>query len=202
MDPTSLLQQSLVWIQCLIATCCTVMESCKGEKFRIWQKSSHNFDNTSMMSDIFLVCMLVVKGCQTLVMDPTSLLQQSLVWIQCLIATCCTVIESCKGEKFRIWQKSSHNFDNTSLMSDIFLVCMLVVKGCQTLVMDPTSLLQQSLVNTVRHYLHHAALILSLVRVRNSGFLDKNLATTLTTHHWCLTSSWCVCWLWRVVRPW
>ena len=42
-------------------------------------------------------------------------------------------------------------FDNDSLMSDIFLVCMLLVKGCQTLVMDSTSLLQQSLVNAVPH---------------------------------------------------
>ena len=29
-------------------------------------------------------------------------------------------------------------FDNDSLMSDIFLVCMLLVKGFQTLVIDPT----------------------------------------------------------------
>ena len=40
---------------------------------------------------------------------------------------------------------------NTSLMSDMFLVCIFLVKGCQTLVMDPTSLLQQSLENTVPH---------------------------------------------------
>ena len=38
-------------------------------------------------------------------------------------------------------------------MSDMFLVCMLLVKGCQTLVMDPTSLLQQSSVNAVPHNL-------------------------------------------------
>ena len=42
-------------------------------------------------------------------------------------------------------------FGNKSLLSDMFLVCMLLVKGCLTLVMDPTSLLQQSLVNTVPH---------------------------------------------------
>ena len=42
-------------------------------------------------------------------------------------------------------------FDHTLLMSGIFPVCMYLVKGCQTLVMDPTSLLQQSLVNTVPH---------------------------------------------------
>ena len=39
----------------------------------------------------------------------------------------------------------------TSLMSDMFLVCMLLVRGCQTSLMDPTSLLQQSLVNAVPH---------------------------------------------------
>ena len=37
-------------------------------------------------------------------------------------------------------------------MSDMFTVATQLVKGCQTLVMDPTSLLQQSLVNTVPHY--------------------------------------------------
>ena len=63
-------------------------------------------------------------------------------------------------------------------MSDIFLVCMMIVKGCQTLVMGPTRLLQQPLVEYSAS-LQHAALILSLVRVRNPGF-DKNLATTLT----------------------
>ena len=47
--------------------------------------------------------------------------------------------------------KSGYIFGNTSLMSGMFLVCMLLVKGCQTLVMDPTSLLQQSLVDTVPH---------------------------------------------------
>ena len=36
-------------------------------------------------------------------------------------------------------------------MSDMFLVAKQLVKGCQTLAMDPTSLLQQSLVNTVPH---------------------------------------------------
>ena len=42
-------------------------------------------------------------------------------------------------------------FGDTSLMSDMFTVATHLVKGCQTLVMDPTSLLQQSLVNTVPH---------------------------------------------------
>ena len=40
-----------------------------------------------------------------------------------------------------------------TLISDMFLVTKQLVKGCETLVIDPTSLLQQqqSLVNTVPH---------------------------------------------------
>ena len=37
------------------------------------------------------------------------------------------------------------------LMSDMFIVTKQLVKGCQTLLMDPTGLLQQSLGNTVPH---------------------------------------------------
>ena len=40
---------------------------------------------------------------------------------------------------------------DTSLMYDMFLVCRLLIEGPLTLVIDPTSLLQQSLVNTVPH---------------------------------------------------
>ena len=61
------------------------------------------------------------------------------------------ILSLVRVRNFHDLKKSSHNFDNTSLMSDIFLVCMLVVKGCQTLLMDPTSLLQQSLMNSVTH---------------------------------------------------
>ena len=42
-------------------------------------------------------------------------------------------------------------FGDTSLMSDMFTVATQLVKGCQTLVMDPTSLLHQSFVNTMPH---------------------------------------------------
>ena len=48
-------------------------------------------------------------------------------------------------------QNLARLFGHTSLMSGVLLVYMLLVKGCQTLVMDPTSLLQQSLVNTLPH---------------------------------------------------
>ena len=44
------------------------------------------------------------------------------------------------GENFRIWHKSGPPLGDTSLMSDRFPVCMLLVKGCQTLAMDPTTL--------------------------------------------------------------
>ena len=57
-------------------------------------------------------------------------------------------------------------------MSDIFLVCMLLVKGCQTLVNlgngpnQPTA----TIMGEDSASLQHAALILSLVRTKNSGF--------------------------------
>ena len=64
------------------------------------------------MSDIFLMCMMIVKGCQTLVMGPTRLLQQPLVsTVPHYLQHAALIIESCKGEKSWIWQKSSHNFD-------------------------------------------------------------------------------------------
>ena len=85
-------------------------------------------------------------------------------------------------------------------MSDMFPVCMLPVKGCQTLVMDPSSLLQQSLVNAVPHTIMvHWYLLWS---GREFQDLTKIWPNFLTTHHWCLTCSQWVCSLWRVVRPW
>ena len=66
--------------------------------------------------------------------------------------------------------------------------------------MDPTSLLQQSLVNTVPHTIMvHWYLLWS---GREFQDLTKIWPNFLTTHHWCLTCSQCVCSLWRVVRPW
>ena len=113
------------------------------------KKLALRFSNTSLMSDMNLVCMMLVKGCQTLVMDPTSLLQQSLVntvpHIVMVYYTLCGW-----RKKFRIWHKTGLAFySNTSLMSGMNLVSMMLVKGCQTLVMDPTSLLQQSLFKTI-----------------------------------------------------
>ena len=77
--------------------------------------------------------------------------------------------------------QAQHHCFRVTLMSDIFLVCMLAVKGCQTLVMDPTSLLQQSLVNAVPHC-KMLQVVFTLVRERISDSADKNLATFLTTH--------------------
>ena len=171
-------------MQCLIATCCTDIESCKGKKFRIWLKSrarattlttTHHWCLTSS----WRVC------CLSRVVRPWQWTQQAYCnnhWgIQCLIARWCTDIESCKGENFRIRLKSaSYIFGDTSLMSDMFLVCMLLVKGCQTLVMDPTSLLQQSLVNTVPHCkMLHWYWVLQGREILGS---DKNLATSYWWH--------------------
>ena len=61
-------------------------------------------------------------------------------------------------------QNLAHLFDHTSLMSGMFAVCMLLVKGCQTLVMAPTSLLQQSLVNTAPHTIMVHCYLLWLLR--------------------------------------
>ena len=68
--------------------------------------------------------------------------------------------------------------------------------------MDPTSLLQQSLVNTVPHVIMvHWYLPLS---GREFQLLTKIWLHFWPhiRHHWCLASSQCVCSLWRVVRPW
>src|SRR5210317_2134770 len=50
-----------------------------------------------------------------------------------------------------IYLTTFYIFDDTSLMSDMLPCHIILVKNCQILVMDPTSLLQQSLVNTVPH---------------------------------------------------
>ena len=56
-----------------------------------------------------------------------------------------------RQESQDLTQESGPPVGYTPLMSDRFLVCMCLVKGCQTLVMDPTSLLQQSMGNAVPH---------------------------------------------------
>ena len=66
-------------------------------------------------------------------------------------------------------------------MSDMFTVATQLVKGCQTLAMDPTSLLQQSLVNTVPHTMMvHWHLLGS---VREFQDLTKIWPNFLATHH-------------------
>ena len=67
--------------------------------------------------------------------------------------------------------------------------------------MDPTSLLKQSLVNTVPHTIMvHWYLLWSGREVQD--LVTKIWPNFLTTHHWCLGWSQCVCSSWRVVRPW
>ena len=103
------------------------------------------------MSDMIIATKQLVKGCQTLVMDPTS------------NKTTATIIGEYSASYYdsaliSTWFRtrisgSDQNlaycfFCNTSLMSDMIIATKQLVKGCQTLVMDPRSLLQQSLVNT------------------------------------------------------
>ena len=82
-----------------------------------------------------------------------------------------------------------------------WLVAKQLVKGSQTLVMDPTSPLQQSLVNTV----HHTTMMVHwhlLGSGREFQDLKKIWPNFLATYHWCLTCSWRQSTLSRVVRPW
>ena len=59
--------------------------------------------------------------------------------MQCLIPSWCTDIYLVQEENFRIRQKSGLTFwQHIALMSDMFIVAKQLVKGCQTLVMDPT----------------------------------------------------------------
>ena len=83
-------------------------------------------------------------------------------------------------------------------MSDMFPVPKQLVKGCQTLVMDPTSLLQQSLVNTVPHIMMvHWYLLGSGWEFQD---LTKSWPNFFATQHWCLTCSQWPSHLWSLVR--
>ena len=56
------------------------------------------------------VCMLLLKGGQTLVISPTSILQQSLVNTVPHIPWWCSVIYLVQGKNFKIWPKSGLTF--------------------------------------------------------------------------------------------
>ena len=60
------------------------------------------------------------------------------------------------------------------------------MKGCQTLAMDPTSLPQQSLVNTVPHAIMVHWYLLGSGREFQD--MTKIWPNFLPTHHWCLAS--------------
>ena len=104
------------------------------------------------MSDMFLVCMLLVKRGVRHIGNGPNKPTATIIGEYSASLQGGTMILSLVGQEIQDLTKILQLFGNTSLMSDImFLVCMLLVKGSQTLVMDPTSLLQQSLVNTVPH---------------------------------------------------
>ena len=64
----------------------------------------------------------------------------------------------------------------------------MLVKACQTLLMDPTSVLQQSLVNTVPHIMMvHWYLLGSGWEFQDLTKIWPNIFSM--THHWCLTCS-------------
>ena len=152
------------------------------------------------MSGMFPVCMLLVKGCQTLVMDPTSLLQQSLVN---------EVLHTIMVHPYLLWSlrklilrtKILPNFLTTHHWCLAWIQCVC----CLWRVVRPCSWTQPAYCNnhwwiqclipswyTDTYSSHCCELILQ----------TKILPNFLTTHHWCLTCSQCVCRLWRVVRPW
>ena len=104
------------------------------------------------MSDMFLVCMLLVRGCQTLLMGPNNPTATIIGEYSASLQGAALILSLVRARNSGSDKKSrATSLATTSLMSDMFIVCMLLVRGCQTLVMDPTILLQQSLVSTVPH---------------------------------------------------
>ena len=187
MDPTSLLQQSLVsTVPHAIMVHWYLLQS--GREFQDLTKIWPNFLTTHHWC---LTCSQWVCSLWRVV-RPWSWPQPAYCnnhwWIQCLIPSWCTDIYPDHGENFRIVQKSGLTFWPHIIVSDMLIVTKQLVKGCQTLVMDPMGLLQQSLVNTVPHTMMVHWYLLG------SGWEFQDLTKIvwpnfLVTHHWCLTCS-------------
>ena len=152
------------------------------------------------MSDMFTVAKQLVKGCQTLVMDPTSLLQQSLV----NTVPHCEMLHwySLLWERefqiplTKIWLHFWPHIIDVWHLPSVYVAC----KGLPDLGNGPNQP-TGTIIGEYSASLQDAALVFTLDIARFSDS-DKNLATFLTTHHWCLASSQSVCSLWRDVRPW
>ena len=143
------------------------------------------------MSGRFLVCMLLVRGCQALVMTPTSLLHQSLVntvphTIMVHWYLLCSVREF--QDLTKIWPNflTTHHWCLWYVPSG-YVAC----EGMSDLGHGPNQP-TATIIGVYSASLQDAALVFTLVRTRISDS-DKNLATLLVTHHWCLAPSQCVC---------
>ena len=132
------------------------------------------------MSGIFPVCMYLVKGCQTLVMDPTGLLQQSLVsTVPHVIMLPWYLLLS--GREFqiltKIWLHFWRHIIDVWHLPSVYVAC----KGLSDLGNGPNKP-TATIIGEYSASSHLEALVFTLDIARFSDS-DKNLATFLTTHH-------------------
>ena len=169
---------------------CTDIYLVQAENFRIWQKSGLTFRNTSLMSDMYIVAMQLVMGCQLLVMDPTSLLQQSLVnTVPHIVMVHWYLLVPVRElhDLTKILPNFSQHIIDVWHVHSGYVTC----KGLPDLGNGPNKP-TATIIGKYSASLQDAALVFTLVRARISDS-DNNSATLFTTHHWCLASSQCVC---------
>ena len=141
-------------------------------------------------ADMFLVHIMPVKGFQTLVMNPTSLLQQSLVNAvpHCMMLHWYSLLS---GREFqiltKIWLHFWWHIIDVWHLPSVYVAC----KGLSDLSNGPNKP-TATIIGEYGASCHHGALVFTLVRASISDS-DQNLATFWMTHHWCLASSQCVC---------
>ena len=133
------------------------------------------------MSGMFPVCMQPMKGYQTLVMDTTSLAQQSLVnTVPHVIMVHWYLLLS--GREFqiltKIWLHFWRHIIDVWHLPSVYVAC----KGLSDLGNGPNKPTATIIGEYSASLQDDAALVFTLVRARISDS-DKNLATFLTTHH-------------------
>ena len=154
------------------------------------------------MSDMFPCHIILVKGCQTLVMDPTSLLQPSLVY---------AVPHTIMVHWYLLWWGQEFEDLLTYIwlvhfwwhIIDVWHVLMsyYTYEGLSDLGNWPNQP-PATIIGECSPSYHHGALIFTLVRARISGSDIYLITTFLMTHHWFIACSHAITYLWRVVRPW
>ena len=156
------------------------------------------------MSGMFPVCILLVKGCQTLVMGITSLLQQSLV--NTVPHTIMVHYDTYSGQGAN-WSLSFRPKSCLTFWPHIIDVrhdpsVYIACEGLPELGHghnQPTATIIGEYSASYHNGNHWYLLLWS---GRELILQTKILPNFLTTHHWCLACSQCVYCLWRVVRPW